>query len=246
MMRLLIGFALLLLLLPDDGARQGRRGNAAYQARRYAEAAEHYRQGLLLTQDPILRFGLQYNLGAALLRLGETGAARAAFDAAFRLASDADRQARAAYNAGNAAFAAGNLQAALQYYRTALLAAPDLEDARFNYEYVLRHLASSNPPPPSAGGTEQNNPNGSEPPNALTQGLAGSDLQQNADVSPAANDTGSQTPLASERLKTPAQSTQLLPEAAAQLLEALKRQEREALQRAFRLPTPPRKVEKDW
>ncbi|MFO7313414.1 tetratricopeptide repeat protein [Rhodothermus marinus] len=244
-MRLLIGLALLLLLLADDGARQGRRGNAAYRAGRYAEAAEHYRQGLLLTQDPATRFGLQHNLGAALLRLGQAGSARAALDAALRMAPDDAARARAAYNAGNAAFAEGDLQAALHYYRTALLADPDFEDARFNYEYVLRHLPPSSPPPPSAGGAGQNDPNDANTQNAPGQDAADGNRRHNAERAPAQNDPSDSA--ASERQsQTPTSSAQLSPEAAARLLDALQRQEQEALRRALRLPTHPRTVKKDW
>jgi len=244
-MRLLIGLALLLLLLADDGSRQGRRGNAAYRAGRYAEAAEHYRQGLLLTQDPATRFGLQHNLGAALLRLGQAGTARSTLDAALRMAPDDAARARAAYNAGNAAFAEGDLQAALYYYRTALLADPDFEDARFNYEYILRHLPPSSPPPPSAGGAEQNDPNDTDAQNAPGQGAADGNRRQNAEHAPAQNDP-SDSAASETRSEPPASSAQLSPEAAVRLLDALQRQEQEALRRALRLPTHPRTVKKDW
>ncbi len=244
-MRLLIGLALLPLLLADDGARQGRRGNAAYRAERYAEAAEHYRQGLLLTQDPAARFGLQHNLGAALLRLGETGAARAAFDAALRMAPDAAARARAAYNAGNAAFAEGDLQAALHYYRMALLADPDFEDARFNYEYILRHLPPASPPPPSAGRADRNDPNGADAQNTPGQHPADGDRQEEADASPSQQDA-SDSASSNARAEQPSSSAQLSPEAATRLLEALQRQEQEALRRALRMPTRPRTVKKDW
>ena len=245
-MRLLIGLALLLLLLADDGARQGRRGNAAYRAERYAEAAEHYRQGLLLTQDPATRFGLQHNLGAALLRLGQAGASRAAFDAALRMAPDDAARARTAYNAGNAAFAEGDLQAALHYYRTALLADPDFEDARFNYEYILRHLPPSDPPPPSSGNAGQNDQNNTDAQNAPGQGAADSSHQENADNSSSEEANSSDAAPSETRSETPSSPARLSPEAAARLLDALQRQEQEALRRALRLPVHPRTVKKDW
>ncbi|SHK35818.1 tetratricopeptide repeat protein [Rhodothermus profundi] len=245
-MRLVLGIALLWLLLADDGARQGRRGNAAYRAERYAEAAELYRQGLLLTQDPAVRFGLQYNLGAALLRLGEAGAARAAFDAALRLASNHTERARAAYNAGNAAFTEGDLQAALYYYRMALLADPDFEDARFNYEYVLRHLPSSPPPSPSGGSATHNDPNNASARNTPGRGLANRGSRENANPSDSQSDAAKPQQPSSTKPGAPPPPSQLSPEAAARLLEALQRQEQEALRRALRLPTTPRKVQKDW
>ncbi len=246
MVRLLLGLTLLLFFSLDDGVRQGRRGNAAYHAGRYAEAVEFYRQGLLLTQNSAVRFGLQHNLGAALLPLGETGAARAAFDAALRMAPNDAERARAAYNAGNAAFAEGDLQAALYYYRTALLADPNFEDARFNYEYVLRHLPPTTPPPAPSSHGAQRNPDGSDARNAAGQQSTGNSQRKDTDrPSPESNTSPPQSsPSAARRLSdTPAQ---LAPETVARLLDALQRQEQEALRRALRLPARPRKVEKDW
>ncbi|MDQ7040188.1 MAG: tetratricopeptide repeat protein [Rhodothermus sp.] len=248
MVRLLLGLTLLLLFSSDNGVRQGRRGNAAYHAGRYAEAAEFYRQGLLLTQNPTVRFGLQHNLGAALLHLNEAGAARAAFDAALRMAPNNTERARAAYNAGNAAFAEGDLQAALHYYRTALLAAPDFEDARFNYEYILRHLPSSNPPPVSSNHGASNNPDGADTRNAA--GQQSPDMPDNSQrkdtdrPSSESNTPRQSSPSVAPRISDT--STPLSPEMVARLLDALQRQEREALRRALRLPTSPRKVAKDW
>ena len=48
--------------------------------------------------------------------------------------------ARLAYDQGNVLYRSGELEAALESYRTALRTDPDDEDARFNYELTLRQL----------------------------------------------------------------------------------------------------------
>ncbi len=232
-MRLLF-VLLLLLVLTDDGARRGRHGNEAYQAGRYAEAAEAYRQGLLLTQNPAVRFGLQHNLGVALLQLGHVAEARAAFEAALRLAPSETERARAAYNAGNAAVADGDIGAALRYYRIALLADPTFEDARFNYEYLLRHQPPT-PPPPNTGTSTLGNPS--------PQPETGAKDQGNPQASPEAS-LNVQQPSSAQSFEDP--TGRLSPEMAARLLEALQQQEQAALRRAMQLPARPEAVEKDW
>ena len=139
------------------GAADGRRGNALYEEGQYAEAAAAYRAGLQALSDDapaVLRTGLWNNLGLALYRLEEYGEARDAFDQARSAAATDAAYARAAYNAGNAAAAQGENEAALHGYRQALLHDPAHEDARFNYEFVQHQIKQSPPqqqnsqPPP--------------------------------------------------------------------------------------------------
>ncbi len=133
-----------LLLLGGDG---GRDGNALYRAGRFDEAARSYEDALqrLGEGQSSRRFGLLYNLGMARYRLEDYVASREALLRAVAEAPDGRERARAAYNAGNAAYKAQDLEAALGLYRQALLADASLEDARFNYEFVKRKMASKSP-----------------------------------------------------------------------------------------------------
>jgi len=128
------------LLFAADGADDGRRGNALYEEGAYAEAAAAYRAGLdgYGNETGPSYTGLWNNLGAALHRQGKYKEAATAFQHALDAAETPAHRARAFYNAGNNAAAQGQIESALDFYRNALLADPDYEDARFNYEYLKR------------------------------------------------------------------------------------------------------------
>ena len=134
-----------------DGRSEGRRGNDAYREGSYEEAAGAYLKGLAETDedDRLIQFGLLNNLGAAQYRLQKPSEAVEAFERATFAAAAPEAQARASYNAGNAAFKADDLERALHHYRRALLNDPDNEDAKYNFEFVKRRLQQQ-------GGGQQN------------------------------------------------------------------------------------------
>jgi len=123
----------------DGASREGRKGNARYEAKDWDHALEHYQNAATARPDGMY----QYNLGAAAYQKKDYQAATQAFS---RSTADAkmDRN-RAAYNLGNTRFKAGDLQGALGAYRAALCANPNDADARLNYELALRQLKSSPP-----------------------------------------------------------------------------------------------------
>ena len=139
--------ALLLFTVPA-GAREGREGNARFADGRFEDAAGRYRAGLARSTAPAgaVPSGLLNNLGSALFEQGEFAEAQAAFESALAAAVEAEDRARAAYNAGNALAAQENIEAALGFYRRALLARPDFPEARFNYEFYKRQLEDEPPP----------------------------------------------------------------------------------------------------
>lgn len=117
-------------------------GNRAYRKGDYAGAVERYRGALAETGGSAR---LSYNLGTALLRLGELQLARA------RLGESLEAQAPelrscAFYNLGNAlatdpgAERAENLREAIAAYRRSLLLDPTREEARWNLELATRRL----------------------------------------------------------------------------------------------------------
>ena len=121
----------------------GRRGNGLYEAENDAGATEAYQDGLATYEGDVpsdIRAGLSNNLGMAQYRLEDYGAAFASFATSMRHAVTDDVRARAAYNRGNTAFAAGDNQSALEAYRQALLAQPDHQEAKFNYEFIKRQM----------------------------------------------------------------------------------------------------------
>lgn len=260
-------FLLLLLLAAagDDGPGQGRRGNQHYQQRQYAQAAAAYRAGL--GNDPAVLpgpvpAGLSNNLGAALYRQQDYARAQEAFTRSMRLASNDLDFSRAAYNAGNTAFTAGDLETALDFYRQALRRNPQNADARFNYEYLRRQMQQQRS---SSGQTPQQNPQqspdqnpGQNPePQPNQQDQQGQQNQQpqppQPDQSPQPDQQGEPDqkgePDPSDTGN--AQATQQEPnrlsrQQAEQLLQALENEEEQLLRQARKLHVPPRPVEKDW
>ncbi len=144
----LLFIALFLFIVPA-GADEGRRANALYGEDEFESAAALYREGLDRSEDGATRSALLNNLGCALYEQEEFGEAQTAFEAALEAALTPEVQARAAYNAGNAIAQQQNLEAALGFYRRALLAKPDHFDAKFNYEYFKRQLQDSSQQPDS-------------------------------------------------------------------------------------------------
>jgi tetratricopeptide (TPR) repeat protein len=140
--RLLL-LVLVTLLSGADGADEGRRGNQLYEAGNYTAAAEAYRAGIDQheTAEGTLYADLWNNLGAALHRAESYAEATQAFRTAADVAATPRQRARALYNAGNNAVAQDQLDAALDFYRRALLADAGYDDARFNYEYLKREMA---------------------------------------------------------------------------------------------------------
>jgi tetratricopeptide (TPR) repeat protein len=117
-------------------------GNRAYRRGDYSRAVERYRAALAgRGVDP----RLSYNLGTALLRLGEADLAHERLTESLDARSP-ELRARVFYNLGNALVGRGggedaeDLRAAIDAYRRSLLLNPTLEDARWNLELAWRRL----------------------------------------------------------------------------------------------------------
>ena len=156
----------------DGASREGRKGNARYEAQDWDHALEHYRKAATARQDGMY----QYNLGAAAYQKKDYQTATQAFS---RATADVkmDRD-RAAYNLGNTRFKAGDLQGALGAYRAALCANPNDAEARLNYELTLRQLKSS-PPDSSQKNQQQNNQQNGQNQNQQNQSGQNQENKQN-------------------------------------------------------------------
>lgn len=276
LLTMLLGATLFLAAFPNSGPDDGREGNRLYERAAYEDAATAYRRGLSRFGEPAtdpVYWGLQHNLGSALYQLEQHVDASAVFADALRYApSDVDF-AYSAYNAGNAAFAQEDREAALAFYRRALLADPTNEDARYNYEYVKRELESSaGPDDPGEDEESDEEPDAeSEPgetqPEAAdpegegedeAEGPEGEQDEEREDERGEATDEG--PPNAGDLTEgmgdrpQDAQPTEPLderqpmsPEEAQRILQALELDERDVLREALRRALEdPREVEKDW
>ena len=110
---------------PDNLYRQGR----------YEDAEKAYAKADM-DHPKDIRF--RYNRGCAAFQNGQYKEADAAFSSVMRRATDGNVRFRAAYNLGNTAYKQEDYASAAEYFKAALTANPDSEDARYNLELALR------------------------------------------------------------------------------------------------------------
>lgn len=135
---LIVLAALWLAACADSGAaRHNREGNAHFEAGRYQQALESWREAQRLApEEPIIAL----NAGRALHALGQFERAETATLAAVR-SGDPQIRAIALFHTGNHRWAAADLLGARAAFIEALRAQPDLLDAKINLELVNRQLA---------------------------------------------------------------------------------------------------------
>jgi tetratricopeptide (TPR) repeat protein len=156
---------LLLLFLSACEPPLSKEGRKLYQAGKFEEALNRYRQ--LLTQDPDSP-GINFQAALALYKTGNYQKAAEHLTKAL-LTEDRELEVRAVYNYGNCKFRQAEIrqktdwagavdlyQTALQYYQRALELNKGDEDARFNVSFTEKRLNQllSNPPKPKAKSTE--------------------------------------------------------------------------------------------
>jgi Ca-activated chloride channel homolog len=112
---------------PDECYRQGK----------YKEAMSGYEK---LDLDHPKDITYRFNRGCAAYQLKDYQRAQAAFSSVCARAQDNSMRFKAAYNLGNTAFQAGDLQTAVQYYKEALSLNTQDTDTRYNLELTLRKI----------------------------------------------------------------------------------------------------------
>ena len=211
--------AMLALGLRPWGQEPG--GNRAYRKGDYARAVERYRAVMARKgADP----RLSYNLGTALLRLGETDLAHERLSESLEARSP-ELRARVFYNLGNALIGrsgardAEDLRAAIDAYRRSLLLDPTRADARWNLELASRRLEQLESSQSSLTGPEQDpavTPAGE--PGDEQEGLRGEQSGSGA--------AGSGSRLMDERADRGSAESALTQELAEQILRAVEERER--------------------
>ena len=220
-------------------ADRNARGNKEYEEGRYAEALAAYAQAL--AKDPG-QPDVTYNIGNVLYRKGQFEEAAQGYGRA-TFSDDARRREEAAYNLGNAHYRLGNLEEAAAYYKRALDLNENDDEARYNLEFVLRQMQNQ----------EQNQQQQEQDPDQENQDQDNKeqgeeeqqqDQEQQEQQQPSeADSTGGEQP---EPQPSEERDTEMTPEEAQRILDALEDEERE--QRAARKTEMRRtkEVEKDW
>ncbi len=249
--------AMIQIISGSTPKQQGRVGNDHLKQEEYEEAATAYQDGLSTYQPSEgtdqTYYGLQNNLGLSLHRQENFEEAGRAFEEALSYAPDSDATTRAAFNAGNNAFTSQQLERALQHYQAALMADPDNEDAKFNFEFVTRQLQEQQEQEQQKQDSEdeeqeeneqdqegeQNNEQNEE-----QQGERDEDLDQN-DQGQTEEEQTEKEPEQSGGQDEP-NETPLTREQAERILEALANEEEQLLREVQKMEGRPRRVAKDW
>jgi Ca-activated chloride channel homolog len=108
-----------------------------YKKGKYKEAESSYEK--LDLENP-KNISYRYNKGCAAYQLKDYKKAQEAFISVYQRSKDDDMRFRAAYNLGNTAFMAGDMQSAVSFYKEALRTKPGSGDARNNLELALRKM----------------------------------------------------------------------------------------------------------
>jgi tetratricopeptide (TPR) repeat protein len=116
------------------------RGRAAYDAGRFEDALRDFDAA---KQERPTDPAVEFNRADALAKLGRVAEAKEAFKQVAESSHRPDLAQKSWYNLGNIAATTGDRKEALQSYRRALTLDPQDQQARHNYEVVLRNL----PPP---------------------------------------------------------------------------------------------------
>ncbi len=244
-------------VIPMGNAKKhGRNGNDSLKQGQYEGAAYAYQEGLSSyesTQEVNeTYYGLQNNLGIALHQKGDFEGARNAFGEALAHAPHDRAKSTPAYNAGNNAFKNQQLEEALAHYREALLADPDNEDAKYNFEFVSRQLQEQQNQQQSENNDQEQEEEQNQQQDQDDQ-PSESDQEQdeNQEENPQEQEEQSQQEQQEEQQEQEPQQEQqreapLTREQAERILEALENEEEELLREMQKMEGRPRRVAKDW
>lgn len=255
MTRFLIVILMFAVLVAGDGDK-GRKGNKRYHEKKYQEAASLYKEGIAEMKEstkPAIRTGLFNNLGSAFNRLESYEEAEQAFAQAIATAGSKTDLTRATYNAGNTSFQAQDPQRALELYRKALIADPNNQNARFNYEFVRRLIESQKQQSNNQSNQQQQQNQDQDQQNQQDQEQKKDDQEEQQDQDQQQqqqqqnqDEDQQQQEEEQDSEQQQEEKEEMTKEQAEQILKALQNDEEELMRQVWRMKGKPRSVEKDW
>lgn len=174
------GYLLLLLLgilTAGDVRNLVRQGNSHYHRQRFDQALSLYEQAEVLEPDNL---GIHYNLGNTYYRLNRHREAAAELSLA-TVSRNPKIKAQASYNLGNVFYRAGQLDAAINAYKQALLVNPRDRKAKENLEFCLKKKQEQGQQPDSTGQQQpshRNQPEDQSQPQPQPQARSGAQMDQ--------------------------------------------------------------------
>lgn len=228
-------------------ADRNARGNKEYEKGRYAEALAAYAQAL--AKDPG-QPDVTYNIGNVLYRKGQFEEAAQGYGRA-TFSDDARRREEAVYNLGNAHYRLGNLEEAAAYYKRALDLDETDDEARYNLEFVLKQMQNQQPQDPQQSPDQENQEQEDKEQQQDEQDKQQQDEQeqqqdqeqQEQQQASEADSTGGEQP---QPQPSEERETEMTPEEAQRILDALEDEERELRAERKTEMRRTKEVEKDW
>ncbi len=237
----LLLFLFSISLEAQTAKQQLREGNRLYEKGKFAEAEVSYRKGL---EKESLSFEGAYNLGNALYKQERFKEAQNQFETLAEGEQDAAKRARLHYNLGNSLVKNDKLKESAEAFRKALRDAPGDKDAQHNLSEVLRRLKAQQ----EQQQQQQQNPDGNQEKQNEQQKQDQQQDQSQQNQEQQNQNQDQQKEPENQQQNTNNNSQQIAPEDARRLLEALRQDEKQTLDKLQRQNRTGQKVqiEKNW
>lgn len=243
MMRYL-SLLILALFLTGASVNDARKANEAFENGNYEQAAELYQQAI--EEDPD-NARLHFNLASTLHKLGRTEEAMQAYDRFENLTESSEEQSYASYNQGNILTEEDKYKEAAEYYREALKKNPNDPDARHNYELALQRQQQQEQQQQQNQDSNQDQDQENQDQQEQQQGNDDQNQDQNQDQQPPNNGQQQDQQEQEEQRQPQPQPTEMTPEEAQNILDALEQLERELLENMKKESSETQSTnDKDW
>lgn len=240
----IIFFLILFLFLTASSVEDARKANEAFENGNYQQAVELYRQAI--EQDPE-NAKLHFNLAAALHKLGQTEEAMQSYDRFENLSESSQEQSFASYNQGTMLTEENKYDEAAEFFREALKKNPDDPDARHNYELALQKQQQQEQQQQQNQDSDQNDQQQNQDQQQQQDGNNDQQQDQNQNQQQPSDGQQDQEQQENEQRQPQPQPTEMTPEEAQNILDALKQLERELLENMEKESSEtPSTNEKDW
>ena len=238
-------FLTLFLFLSASSVEDARRANDAFENGNYQQAVELYQQAI--DEDPE-NAKLYFNLASALHKVGKTEEAIQVYDRFEDLSESAEEQSYASYNQGTMLTEQNKYDEAVEYFREALKKNPNDPDARHNYELALQKQQQQEQQQQQQDQESgQNDQQQNQDQQQRQDGNNNEQQDQNQNQQQPQGGQQDQEQQENEQRQPQPQPTEMTPEEAQNILDALKQLERELLENMKKESSEtPTTNEKDW
>lgn len=239
-----LSLLILVLFLTGASTDDARKANEAFEDGNYEQAAELYRQAI--EEDPD-NARLHFNLASTLYKLGRTEEAMQSYDRFENLSDSPEEQSYASYNQGNILTEENKYKEAAEFYREALKKNPNDPDARHNYELALQRQQQQEEQQQQNQDSGQNQDQENQDQQEQQQGNNDQNQDQNQDQQPPNNGQQQDQQEQEEQRQPQPQPTEMTPEEAQNILDALEQLERELLENMKKESSETQSTnDKDW